>query len=78
MEVKYGRNPSTTAGYYLGKKPSLIATESNIEGKKSRKLTPYGESVVKQTRSEWGDDWLERVPLDIVSNENNPDMEIEF
>ena len=74
LAIKYGRNPSSTAGYYSGKKPSLIATED----KKARKLTPYGESIVKQTRTDWGEDWLDRVPLDIVGNENTPDMEIEF
>ena len=74
LAIKYGRNPSATGGYYSGKKPSLIATED----KKARKLTSYGESIVKQTRSEWGEDWLDRIPLDIVGNENTPDMEIEF
>lgn len=74
LAIKYGRNPSSTAGYYSGKKPSLIATED----KKARKLTTYGESIVKQTRTDWGEDWLDRVPLDIVGNENTPDVEIEF
>lgn len=74
LAMKYGRNPSATAGYYSGKKPSLTATDD----KTARKLTPYGESIVKQTRSEWGEDWLDRIPLDIVGNENTPDMEIEF
>lgn len=74
LAIKYGRKPSSTAGYYSGKKPSLIATVD----KKARKLTPYGESVVEQTRTDWGEDWLDRVPLDIVGNENTPDMEIEF
>lgn len=77
LAIKYGRKPSSTAGYYSGKKPSLIATVD----KKARKLTPYGESIVEQTRTDWGEDWLdrfERMPLDIVGNENTPDMEIEF
>ena len=74
LAIKYGRKPSSTAGYYSGKKPSLIATVD----KKARKLTPYGESIVEQTRTDWGEDWLDRVPLDIVGNENTPDMEIEF
>lgn len=71
---KYGRNPSATAGYYSGKKPSLTATED----KTARTLTPYGESIVKETRAEWGEDWLDRIPLDVVGNKNTPDLEIEF
>lgn len=71
---KYGKTPSSTAGYYSGKKPSLEATAD----KKSRKLTETGKQIVIETRDKWGDDWLDRIPLDIVGNEYTPDSEISF
>ena len=71
---KYGKTPSSTAGYYSGKKPSLKGTAD----KKSRKLTETGKQIVIETRDKWGNDWLDRIPLDIVGNEYTPDSEISF
>lgn len=71
---KYGKTPSSTAGYYSGNKPSLVATAD----RKARELTETGKKVVKETRENWGDDWLDRIPLDIVGNEYTPEAEISF
>lgn len=71
---KYGKTPSSTAGYYSGKKPSLIATVD----REARELTEIGKQIVIETRDKWGDDWLDRIPLDIVGNEHTPDSEISF
>lgn len=73
---KYGKTPSSTAGYYSGNVPSLIADE--ICGKAIRKLTPQGEALVIQYRNKWGEDWVERVPLDVVGNPNTRTSEIAF
>lgn len=69
---KYGKTPSSTAGYYSGKKPSLVATAD----KSKRELTETGRLVVKEMREKCGEDWLERVPLDIVGNEYTSDTEV--
>lgn len=71
---KYGKTPSSTAGYYSGNKPSLAATAD----REARELTETGKQVVQETRKKWGDDWLERIPLDIVGNEYTPEAEISF
>lgn len=71
---KYGKTPSSSAGYYSGKKPSMIASKD----RQSRLLTTTGEQTVAKARAEWGDDWLERVPLEIVGNKYTPDSEISF
>lgn len=70
---KYGKTPSSTAGYYSGKSPSLEACEDD-----TRRLTEQGESTIVFYRKEWGDDWLERIPLDIVGNPNTRATEIAF
>lgn len=67
---KWGKTPSSTAGYYSGKLPSLEADGSK------RKLTSQGEKIVKNYREQWGEDWVERVPLDIVGNPNAKVSEI--
>lgn len=71
---KYGKTPSSTAGYYSGKKPSLGATAD----REARELTETGKKVVMDTRDKWGEDWLDRVPLEIVGNEHTPDSEVTF
>lgn len=71
---KYGKTPSSTAGYYSGNKPSLVATAD----RKARELTETGRQVVKETREKWGDNWLDRIPLDIVGNEYTPEAEVSF
>lgn len=69
---KYGKTPSSTAGYYSGAKPSLVATAD----KSKRKLTETGYLLVEEMRERCGEDWLNRVPRDIVSNKYTPDVEI--
>lgn len=73
---KYGKTPSSTAGYYSGKAPSLIAID--ICGKSIRKLTPQGEKLVELYHSKWGEKWIERIPLEIVGNPNTRTSEIAF
>ena len=74
LAQKYGKTPSSTAGYYSGYKPSLVATED----RKFRKLTKTGIQVVQETREKWGNNWLDRLPLEIISNKYTPDSEITF
>lgn len=71
---KYGKTPSSTAGYYSGNKPSLVATAD----REARELTETGKQVVKETREKWGHNWLDRIPLDIVGNEYTPEAEVSF
>ena len=71
---KYGKTPSSTAGYYSGNKPSLTASEDRL----ARVLTETGRMIVLEKREEWGEDWLERVPMEIVSNAYARDTEIVF
>ena len=71
---KYGKTPSSTAGYYSGTKPSLAATAN----REARELTETGKQVVKETRDKWGENWLDRVPLDIVGNVYTPEAEVSF
>ncbi len=73
---KFGKTPSSTAGYYSGNVPSLVADETC--GKNIRKLTPQGKALVIQYRNKWGEDWIERIPLDIVGNPNTRTSEIAF
>ena len=63
--VKYGKTPSSCAGYYSGKKPSLNASDD----RKRRLLTKQGEETVLAARHRWGDDWLDRVPQSIIAND---------
>ena len=71
---KYGKTPSSTAGYYSGNKPSLTASEDRL----ARVLTETGRMIVLEKREEWGEDWLERVPMEIVSNAYARDTEVVF
>lgn len=71
---KYGKTPNSTAGYYSGNKPSLTASEDRL----ARVLTETGRMIVLEKREEWGEDWLERVPMEIVSNAYARDTEIVF
>ena len=63
---KYGKTPSSTAGYYSGNK------------RLARVLTETGRMIVLEKREEWGEDWLERVPMEIVSNAYARDTEVVF
>ena len=77
IATKYGKAPSSTAGYYSGKSPSLEASvDSN--GDAIRKLTAQGEANVLHYRAVWGADWLQRIPLNIVGNSNTKKAEIAF
>lgn len=69
---KYGKKASSTAGYYSGKKPSLVTEQL------SRNLTEAGKWIVAEKRKEWGDDWLERILMNIVSDEYTQDIEVVF
>lgn len=70
---KIGKSPSSTAGYYSGNIPSLEACEDN-----TRRLTENGKAIVKQYRQKWGDDWFERIPMEIVGNPSTHATEIAF
>lgn len=74
---KWGKHPSSTAGYYSGKCPSLEASE-DANGNTIRKLTSGGENTVEMYRLEWGNDWIDRVPLELVGNANTKTSEIAF
>lgn len=71
---KYGKTPSSCAGYYSGKSPSMTASED----RQTRQLTETGERIVKETREKWGEDWLDRVPMSVIGNHHMPDAEISF
>lgn len=70
---KYGKSPSSTAGYYSGNKPSLTASD-----RQTRVLTEAGKLVVEEMRDKWGVDWLDRIPLDIVGNVYTPEAKLSF
>lgn len=74
---KWGKSPSSTAGYYSGNSPSLEACV-NSNGDAIRRLTAQGVENVKRYRAEWGEDWLDRVQLEIVGNFNTKTTEISF
>jgi hypothetical protein len=66
---KYGKHPKGAAGYFTGAKPSM---RSSADGK--RVITDYGRARLRRVEMEYGEDWLDRVPLDLVSNpEVDPD-----
>ena len=71
---KFGKDPRSSSGYFSGKSPSLKRSENG----KKRVLTPTGINSVMTARQQWGTDWLERIPLDIVGNASTPDLEITF
>ena len=71
---KYGKNPSSCAGYYSGKSPSMTASED----RQTRQLTETGERIVNETRKKWGNDWLDRVPMDVIGNHHTQNAEISF
>lgn len=69
---KYGKTASSTAGYYSGRKPSLVATDDRT----ARKLTEAGIEIVMKMREKCGEDWIDKVPLEVIGNEYTPDTEI--
>lgn len=74
LAKKYGKTPSSCAGYYSGKSPSMIASED----RQTRQLTQTGKRIVQEVREMWGEDWLDRLPLAIVGNYYTSDAEITF
>lgn len=73
--IKYGKTPSSCAGYFSGKLPSLVTSNDRV----LRVLTETGKRYVEEAREKWGEDWLERVPLEIVGNCHTPSStEINF
>lgn len=72
--IKYGKTPSSCAGYYSGKSPSLVASED----REFRLLTETGNRLVLEAREKWGKDWLDRIPLDIVGNSETIGAEVSF
>lgn len=69
---KYGKNPKGAAGYFTGSKPSMRST-----GIEERELTEDGRAHIRQVELEYGADWLEKIPLDAVSDpEISPDSVI--
>ena len=76
---KYGRDPSACGGYYSGKAPSLKAAIASGAGLQAlRQLTDTGRQSVQDTRAAWGEDWLDRIPMDIVGSQRAADTEISF
>lgn len=74
LAKKYGKTPSSCAGYYSGKSPSMVASED----RKTRQLTETGKKMVQEIRDMWGENWLDRLPLAIVGNSYTSDAEIAF
>ena len=72
---KYGKTPSSTAGYYSGKNPSLT---KSVGDDKIRQLTETGKEMVLEARNKWGADWLDRVPLDLIGSNQTPNAAISF
>lgn len=60
---KYGKNPKGAAGYFTGMRPSMRSLDDD-----KRAITEDGRARVLQMEIEYGPDWLERVPLDLVGN----------
>lgn len=71
---KYGKTPSSCAGYYSGKSTSMSASDD----KRTRLLTETGKRIVQETREMWGDDWLDRVPMNVIGCHLTPDAEVSF
>ena len=71
---RYGRDPSACGGYYSGKLPSMAASGDG----RSRVLTQAGRELVEDTREAWGEDWLDRLPMDIVGNPHASNTKISF
>lgn len=77
---KYGKTPSSCAGYFSGKSPSMTGNDeliakgllkANWFTGEGRYLTDTGLRLVMEKRDEWGEDWLERIPIEIVCSEAN-------
>lgn len=69
---KYGKNPKGVAGYFTGAKPSM----RSVEGDK-RAITEDGRARIRQIELEYGEGWLEKIPLDVVGDpEVDPDSVI--
>ncbi|MFZ5899165.1 MAG: hypothetical protein ACOYU7_08385 [Bacillota bacterium] len=60
---KYGKNPKGAAGYFTGARPSMRSISED-----QRAITEDGLARVKQIEAEYGEDWLDRIPLDVVGN----------
>ena len=71
---KYGKTPSSCAGYYSGKAPSMSASDD----RKMRELTETGKRMVEEARERWGKDWLNRIPMDVIQNPHMTDAEVSF
>ena len=71
---RYGRSPRSCGGYYSGAAPSMTASPD----KTRRQLTSVGTELVLETRKKWGEDWLDRLPMDVLSNPHTPDTTIAF
>ena len=61
---RYGRSPRSC----------LAASED----KTRRELTAVGTELVLEAREKWGEDWLDRLPMDVLSNPHTPDTTIAF
>lgn len=71
---KYGKDPRGAAGYFKGYNSSM----KGIAGGK-RALTDEGVRKIEDANERFGEDWLDRIPLNIVSDINNPDdFEVNF
>ena len=71
---RYGRSPRSCGGYYSGAAPSLTASGD----KTRRELTAVGTELVLEARKKWGEDWLDRLPMSVLSNPHTPDTTIAF
>jgi hypothetical protein len=73
--TKYGKTPSSAAGYFSGRKPSLIASDD----RRNRLLSEHGQELVNNMRKEWGYDWLDRIPLATIADSNvSKSLEVSF
>ena len=76
---EYGKTPSSSAGYFSGKAPSMTVDQliaatllkPNWFTGTGRYLTGQGLRVVLEKREAWGDDWLDRIPREILKSQVN-------
>ncbi|MBU4532488.1 MAG: hypothetical protein U1D96_08870 [Eubacteriales bacterium] len=65
---KYGKNPKGVAGYFTGSKPSMRSIGDQ------RSITEDGLARIRQIDLEYGEDWVDKIPLDQVGDpEVDPD-----
>ena len=89
LAIKYGKTPGSSGGYFSGDLPSMTSKADDARIPESllkpnwfngewRYLTEEGLRVVIAKRAEWGEDWLDRIPLEIVGSKADKETIISF